>query len=118
VNCRGKRFRWWSWCPPHNVDVGGVETAQPFRARQHCHDHQAVDDSAAPGWRACLPLLAYPVAVGDQTRDGVDAGSVGKLLPFWVGVAAVPGAAGVLAVTSRHLTGIDVEEDELEEITE
>jgi len=39
-------------------------------------------------------------------------------LPFWVGAAAVLAAVGVLGLTSRHLTGIDVEEDELEQITE
>ena len=42
----------------------------------------------------------------------------GAHLPFWVGAAAVLGAAGVLGLTSRHLTGIDIEEDELEQITE
>jgi MFS transporter, ACDE family, multidrug resistance protein len=42
----------------------------------------------------------------------------GAHLPFWVGAAAVLGAAGVLGLTSRHLTGIDIEEDELEQLTE
>ena len=42
----------------------------------------------------------------------------GAHLPFWVGAAAVLAGAGVLGLTSRHLTGIDVEEDELEQITE
>ena len=45
----------------------------------------------------------------------------GAHLPFWVGAAAVLAAAGVLGLTSRHLAGIDVEdieEDELEQITE
>jgi hypothetical protein len=35
-----------------------------------------------------------------------------------VGAAAVPAAAGVLGLASRHLSGVDVGEDELEEITE
>jgi MFS transporter, ACDE family, multidrug resistance protein len=39
-------------------------------------------------------------------------------LPFWVGAAAVLLAAGVLFATRRHLVGIDVEESELDEITE
>ena len=39
-------------------------------------------------------------------------------LPFWVGAAAVLLAAGVLAMTRRHLTGIDVEETGLDEITD
>ncbi len=39
-------------------------------------------------------------------------------LPFWVGAAAVLVAAGVLGLTSRHLTGLDIEQDELEQITE
>ena len=42
----------------------------------------------------------------------------GAHLPFWVGAAAVLAAVGVLGLTSRHLTGIDIEEDELEQITE
>ena len=39
-------------------------------------------------------------------------------LPFWVGAAAVLMAAGVLFATRSHLTGIDVEESELDELTE
>jgi hypothetical protein len=39
-------------------------------------------------------------------------------LPFWVGAAAVLLGAGVLFATRRHLVGIDVEESELDEITE
>ena len=42
----------------------------------------------------------------------------GAHLPFWVGAATVLAAAGVLGLTSRHLTGIDIEQDELEQITE
>jgi len=39
-------------------------------------------------------------------------------LPYWVGAAAVLLAAVVLAVTRSHLTGLDVEESELEELTD
>ncbi|HET7667945.1 MAG TPA: MFS transporter [Mycobacterium sp.] len=39
-------------------------------------------------------------------------------VPFWVGAAAVLLGAAVLFVTREHLAGIDVEESELEEITE
>jgi predicted MFS family arabinose efflux permease len=39
-------------------------------------------------------------------------------LPFWVGAAAVLSAAGVLAATRSHLIGIDVEEPELDELTQ
>src|ERR1700754_2054305 len=39
-------------------------------------------------------------------------------LPFWVGAAAVLSGAGVLFATRKHLVGIDVEESELDEITE
>ncbi|AKK28529.1 MFS transporter [Mycobacterium sp. EPa45] len=39
-------------------------------------------------------------------------------LPFWVGAGAVLLGAGVLALASRHLSAIDTEHDELEEITE
>jgi ACDE family multidrug resistance protein len=39
-------------------------------------------------------------------------------LPYWVGAGAVLLGAGVLALTRRHLAGIDVEETELDEIGE
>jgi predicted MFS family arabinose efflux permease len=39
-------------------------------------------------------------------------------LPFWVGAAAVLSGAGVLAATRSHLIGIDVEEPELDELTQ
>lgn len=39
-------------------------------------------------------------------------------MPFWVGAAAVLAGAGVLFATRQHLVGIDVEESELDEITE
>ncbi|MBB3603270.1 MFS family permease [Mycolicibacterium sp. BK556] len=38
-------------------------------------------------------------------------------LPFWVGAGAVLAGAGVLALTSRHLSAIDTEHDELEQAT-
>jgi MFS family permease len=39
-------------------------------------------------------------------------------LPFWVGAAAVLLGVGVLAAARRHLVGIDVDEDELDEVTD
>jgi MFS transporter, ACDE family, multidrug resistance protein len=39
-------------------------------------------------------------------------------LPFWVGAGAVLLGAGVLAATRAHLAGIDVEESELDELTD
>ena len=39
-------------------------------------------------------------------------------LPFWVGAAAVLLGAGVLALSRSHLVGIDVEETELDEVSE
>ena len=39
-------------------------------------------------------------------------------MPFWVGAAAVLLGAGVLFATRSHLVGLDVEETELDEITE
>src|SRR5258705_1358025 len=39
-------------------------------------------------------------------------------MPFWVGAAAVLLGAGVLFATRSHLVGIDVEESELDQITE
>jgi ACDE family multidrug resistance protein len=49
---------------------------------------------------------------------GVLGEQVNVHLPFWVGAAAVLLGAGVLAMTRRHLTGIDVEESELDEVTD
>jgi len=49
---------------------------------------------------------------------GVLGERVNAHLPFWVGAGAVLLAAGVLASTSPHLSAIDTQEDELEEITE
>ena len=49
---------------------------------------------------------------------GVLGEQVNVHLPFWVGAAAVLLGAGVLAMTRRHLVGIDVEETELDEITD
>ncbi len=39
-------------------------------------------------------------------------------VPFWVGAAAVLVGAGVLFATRRHLAGLDVEESELDEVTD
>jgi MFS family permease len=39
-------------------------------------------------------------------------------MPFWVGAGAVLLGAGVLFATRSHLVGLDVEESELDEITE
>jgi ACDE family multidrug resistance protein len=49
---------------------------------------------------------------------GVLGEQVNVHLPFWVGAAAVLLGAGVLAMTRRHLVGIDAEETELDEITD
>jgi MFS family permease len=49
---------------------------------------------------------------------GVLGEQVNVHLPFWVGAAGVLLGAGVLAVTRPHLSGIDIEEAELDEITD
>jgi ACDE family multidrug resistance protein len=49
---------------------------------------------------------------------GVLGEQVNVHLPFWVGAAAVLSGAAVLAATRSHLIGIDVEESELDELTE
>lgn len=49
---------------------------------------------------------------------GVLGEQVSVHLPFWVGAVAVLMAAGILAATRSHLVGIDVDESELDEITE
>jgi len=49
---------------------------------------------------------------------GVLGEQISTHLPFWVGAAAVLLGAGVLFATRQHLVGIDVEESELDDITE
>jgi len=49
---------------------------------------------------------------------GVLGERVSEHMPFWVGAAAVLLGAGVLFATRSHLVGLDVEESELDEITE
>jgi MFS transporter, ACDE family, multidrug resistance protein len=49
---------------------------------------------------------------------GVLGEQISAHLPFWVGAAAVLLGAGVLFATRQHLIGIDVEESELDDITE
>jgi MFS family permease len=49
---------------------------------------------------------------------GVLGEQVNVHLPFWVGAAGVLLGAGVLAATRPHLSGIDIEEIELDEITD
>ena len=49
---------------------------------------------------------------------GVLGEQVSVHMPFWVGAAAVLLGAGVLFATRSHLVGLDVEESELDEITE
>jgi MFS transporter, ACDE family, multidrug resistance protein len=43
---------------------------------------------------------------------------IGMHVPFWVGAVTVVVGAGVLAASRRHLAGVDVEEDEFDEITD
>jgi MFS transporter, ACDE family, multidrug resistance protein len=51
-----------------------------------------------------------------------EAGVLGERIsvhvPFWVGAVTVLVGAGVLAASRRYLAGVDVEEDELDEITD
>ena len=49
---------------------------------------------------------------------GVLGEQISAHLPFWVGAAAVLLGAGVLFAARQHLVGIDVEDSELDEITE
>ena len=43
---------------------------------------------------------------------------IGMHVPFWVGAVTVVVGAGVLAASRRHLAGVDVQEDEFDEITD
>jgi MFS transporter, ACDE family, multidrug resistance protein len=43
---------------------------------------------------------------------------IGMHVPFWVGAVTVVVGAGILAASRRHLAGVDVEEDELDEIAD
>ena len=93
------------------------------RRQQHADHRDGVMKSAAPDRSDGVASAAYSfVRFGGAALAPWLAGFLGERfgahLPFWVGAAAVLGAAGVLGLTSRHLSGIDIEEDELEQITE
>jgi MFS transporter, ACDE family, multidrug resistance protein len=49
---------------------------------------------------------------------GVLGERIGMQVPFWVGAVSVLVGAAVLAASRRYLTGVDVEEGELDEITD
>ncbi|QRY44913.1 MFS transporter [Mycolicibacterium boenickei] len=67
---------------------------------------------------AAYSFLRFGGAAIAPWLAGVLGEQVSVHLPYWVGAAAVLAAAGVLALTRPHLTGIDVEESELDELTD
>jgi MFS transporter, ACDE family, multidrug resistance protein len=67
---------------------------------------------------AAYSFVRFSGAAVAPCLAGVLGEQVNVHLPFWVGAAAVLLGAGVLARTRRHLTGIDVEESELDEVTD
>ena len=94
---------------------------------QHCERTVVItaavtDAMAAPVERgvasAAYSFVRFAGAALAPWLAGVLGEQVSVHLPFWVGAAAVLLAAGVLFATRRHLVGIDVEDSELDEITE
>ena len=67
---------------------------------------------------AAYSFVRFSGAALARWLAGVLGEQISMHLPFWVGAAAVLLGAGVLAATRSHLIGIDVEEEELEEITD
>ncbi|BBY15253.1 MFS transporter [Mycolicibacterium litorale] len=67
---------------------------------------------------AAYSFLRFGGAAVAPWLAGVLGEQINVHLPYWVGAAAVLAAAGVLALSRKHLRGIDVEEDELSERTD
>ncbi len=67
---------------------------------------------------AAYSFLRFGGAAVAPWLAGVLGEQVNVHLPYWVGALAVLAGAGVLALTRPHLLGIDVEEDELDELTD
>lgn len=67
---------------------------------------------------AAYSFLRFGGAAVAPWLAGVLGEQVSVHLPYWVGAAAVLAGAGVLSLTRPHLAGIDVEESELDELTD
>jgi MFS transporter, ACDE family, multidrug resistance protein len=67
---------------------------------------------------AAYSFLRFGGAAAAPWLAGVLGEQVSVHLPYWVGAGAVLLAAGVLALSRRHLSGIDAAEDELSERTD
>jgi MFS family permease len=67
---------------------------------------------------AAYSFLRFGGAAVAPWLAGVLGEEVSVHLPFWVGAAAVVAGAGVLTATRGHLTGIDTEESELDQLTD
>jgi MFS family permease len=67
---------------------------------------------------AAYSFLRFGGAAVAPWLAGVLGEQVNVHLPYWVGAAAVLAGAGVLTLTRPHLVGIDVEESELDELTD
>ncbi|MDX1873666.1 MFS transporter [Mycolicibacterium sp. 120266] len=67
---------------------------------------------------AAYSFLRFGGAAVAPWLAGVLGEQVSVHLPFWVGAAAVVAAAVVMFTTRGHLTGVDAEESELDELTD
>ncbi|MFV8050888.1 MFS transporter [Mycobacterium sp. 48b] len=67
---------------------------------------------------AAYSFLRFGGAAVAPWLAGVLGEQVNVHLPYWVGAGAVLAGAGVLTLTRPHLVGIDVEESELDELTD
>lgn len=67
---------------------------------------------------AAYSFLRFGGAAVAPWLAGVLGEQINVHLPYWVGAGAVLVAAGVLALSRKHLHGIDAEEDELSERTD
>jgi MFS transporter, ACDE family, multidrug resistance protein len=67
---------------------------------------------------AAYSFLRFSGAALAPWVAGVLGERISPHVPFWVGAMAVLVSAGVLAASRRYLAGVDIEEEELDEITD
>jgi MFS family permease len=67
---------------------------------------------------AAYSFLRFGGAAVAPWLAGVLGEEISVHLPFWVGAGAVLLGAGVMVLTRRHLSHIDDDEDDVEELTD
>ena len=109
-----------NWRLPSRPRPGLTASVKPRRDRNAPYRYRIRGRLILPSGVAstAYSFVRFSGAALARWLDGVLGEQISMHLPFWVGAAAVLLGAGVLAATRSHLIGIDVEEEELEEITD